>query len=127
MVLPYRLFLTPASLNLRSANVGFRSFQFFFTAHFSCFRPGLVASNNGLSEQQEIWLLENYFESGVTEPLIIGFKAMKSASLLRETMWSMVSEIHSELDFDYAAYTAENMHRFDTAYDNDKLSFKHHG
>ena len=30
---------------------------------------------------------------------------MKCASLLRETMWSMVQEIHSELDFDYPAYT----------------------
>jgi hypothetical protein len=29
---------------------------------------------------------------------------MKCASLLREAMWSMVSEIHSKLDFDYAAY-----------------------
>ena len=34
---------------------------------------------------------------------------MKCASLLRETMWSMVSEIHSTLDFDYVAYTAENL------------------
>ena len=38
---------------------------------------------------------------------------MTAASLLRETMWSMVSELHSTLDFDYAAYTAENLARFD--------------
>jgi len=30
---------------------------------------------------------------------------MKSASLLREAMWSMVAEHHSTLDFDYVAYT----------------------
>ena len=30
---------------------------------------------------------------------------MKCASLLREAMWSMVSEMHSEIDFDYVAYT----------------------
>ena len=36
-----------------------------------------------------------------------------AASLLREAMWSMVSELHSTLDFDYAAYTAENRARFD--------------
>ncbi len=41
---------------------------------------------------------------------------MKCASLLRETMWSMVSEIHSTLDFDYAGYTAENLARFEAAY-----------
>jgi hypothetical protein len=29
----------------------------------------------------------------------------------------MVSEIHSELDFDYAGYTAENLSRFVAAYD----------
>ncbi len=41
---------------------------------------------------------------------------MTAASLLRETMWSMVSEMHSKLDFDYAAYTAENRARFEKAY-----------
>ena len=41
---------------------------------------------------------------------------MKCASLLRESMWSMVSEIHSSLEFDYAAYTAENLARFEAAY-----------
>jgi hypothetical protein len=28
----------------------------------------------------------------------------------------MVSELHSTLDFDYAAYTAENLRRFEAAY-----------
>jgi hypothetical protein len=41
---------------------------------------------------------------------------MTAASLLRETVWSMVSEIHSQLDFDYATYTAENLARFERAY-----------
>jgi hypothetical protein len=43
---------------------------------------------------------------------------MTAASLLRETMWSMVSEIHSTVDFDYSAYTAENLRRFEAAYAN---------
>ena len=37
-------------------------------------------------------------------------------SLLRETLWSMVSELHSTIDFDYAAYTADNLARFLRAY-----------
>lgn len=41
---------------------------------------------------------------------------MKCASLLREAMWSMVSEIYSKLDFDYAAYTADYLDRFGRAY-----------
>jgi len=28
-------------------------------------------------------------------------------------MWSMVSEIHSSIDFDFVAYTTENLSRFD--------------
>ena len=42
---------------------------------------------------------------------------MKCASALREAMWSMVSEIHSEIDFDYVAYTAENLERFERAWE----------
>ena len=42
--------------------------------------------------------------------------AMTAASLLRETLWSMVSERHSAIDFDYAAYTAENRARFEAAW-----------
>ncbi len=80
------------------------------------FDLGGLASNNGLSEDQERWLLETYFETPLQEELWQRYQAMKCASLLRETMWSMVSEIHSELDFDYAAYTAENLARFEAAF-----------
>lgn len=80
------------------------------------FDLGGLASNNGLSAAQERWLLENYFETSLTDELESRYLAMKCASLLRETMWSMVSEIHSTLDFDYVAYTTENLQRFDTAF-----------
>jgi thiamine kinase-like enzyme len=79
------------------------------------FDLGGLASNNGLSPQQEEWLLANYFEKPVTDDLRRRYHAMKCASLLRESMWSMVQEIHSTLDFDYGAYTAENMARFERA------------
>ena len=81
------------------------------------FDLGGLASNNGLSEAQERWLLETYFETALTDALWHSYRAMKCASLMRETMWSMVSEIHSKLDFDYAAYTRENLARFEAAYD----------
>ncbi|MGO1118085.1 phosphotransferase [Rhodovibrionaceae bacterium A322] len=81
------------------------------------FDLGGLASNNGLSPTQEEWLLENYFEKTVTDELRQRYGAMKCASLLRETLWSMISEIHSELDFDFQAYTAENLTRYRSAYD----------
>ena len=79
------------------------------------FDLGGLASNNGLSPDQEDWMLESYFEAPVTDDLRHRYAAMKCASLLRETMWSMVSEITSDIDFDYAAYTAENLARFRAA------------
>ena len=82
------------------------------------FDLGGLASNNGLTEARERWLLETYFETALTDALWHSYRAMKCASLMRETMWSMVSELHSKLDFDYAAYTRENLTRFEAAYDS---------
>lgn len=80
------------------------------------FDLGGLASNNELSADQEAWMLETYFEAPVTEDLMRRYSAMKCASLLRETMWSMVSELTSDLDFDYAGYTAENLDAFRAAH-----------
>jgi thiamine kinase-like enzyme len=73
-----------------------------------------LAGNNGLSEAQERAMLEQYFESPPDRHWR-PYQAMKCVSLLREVLWSMTSEIHSELDFDYAAYTADYMGRLDAA------------
>ena len=72
-----------------------------------------LASNNSLSRNQEDWLLQHYFNAPISDQTRHGFEAMKCASLLRETLWSMVSEIHSQLDFDFVAYTRENLERFE--------------
>ncbi|MDE2789734.1 MAG: phosphotransferase [Paracoccaceae bacterium] len=81
------------------------------------FDIGGLASNNGLDSAQEIWLLENYFERPVQDSLLRRYHAMKCASLLRESLWSMVSEIHSSIDFDYRTYTEDNLRGFRSAYD----------
>jgi Predicted choline kinase involved in LPS biosynthesis len=72
-----------------------------------------LASNNGYAEGLEKELLEMYFENEVSDDLWKRYFAMKCASLLRESMWSMVSEIFSTLDFDYVQYTTENLERFE--------------
>lgn len=77
------------------------------------FDLGGLASNNEFDEAEEKWLLENYFEKPLQDELWQRYQAMKCASLLRETMWSMVSEIHSKLDFDFGSYTTENLQRFE--------------
>ena len=61
----------------------------------------------GLGAETSAGCSKRYFEKPLTPALWRSYRAMKCASLLRETMWSMVSEIHSEIDFDYPAYTAD--------------------
>ncbi len=80
------------------------------------FDLGGLASNSELSPEQAEQALSLYFGKPVDDRLRLRACAMTAASLLRETMWSMVSEIHSTVDFDYAAYTAENLRRFEAAY-----------
>jgi thiamine kinase-like enzyme len=80
------------------------------------FDLGGLASNNELSDAQQEWLLEAYFEAPPSAELRRRYAAMRCASLLREAMWSMVSELHLQVDFDYAAYTTENLARFERAY-----------
>lgn len=80
------------------------------------FDLGGLASNSELSPEQGEQALALYFGKPVDDQLRRRAAAMTAASLLRETMWSMVSEIHSTVDFDYAAYTAENLRRFEAAY-----------
>ncbi|MFT5657508.1 MAG: thiamine kinase-like enzyme [Gammaproteobacteria bacterium] len=80
------------------------------------FDLGGLASNNGLSERQEVWMLESYFEKPVNASLLHQYQAMKCASLLRETLWSMVSEIHSQIDFDFATYSQRNLDAFYSAF-----------
>ena len=61
-------------------------------------------------------MLEAYF-GRVEGDLWRRYRAMKAAAALREALWSMVSEIHSELDFDFAGYTARNLVTYAASYD----------
>ncbi len=85
---------------------------------FNCslFDLANLASNNQFSPAEEDQLLEDYFETPASDELRHKLSAMKCASLLRESMWSMVSEIHLDIDVDYVAYTTENLARFERAY-----------
>lgn len=80
------------------------------------FDLGGLAANNGLSEVQETRMLIRYY-GGLDADLMQRYRAMKAAAALREAMWSMVSELHSELEFDYAAYTAANLATYRAALD----------
>lgn len=75
-----------------------------------------LASNNELSDLQEREMLERYFNDAPDHATLGSYHAMKCASLLRETMWSMVSELNSRVDMDFADYTQKNLARFESVY-----------
>lgn len=79
------------------------------------FDLGGLAANNALTAADEGWILAAYYGRNPDAALWRAYRAMKAAAALREAMWSMVSEIHSDLDFDFAAYTATNLSTYRAA------------
>ncbi|MFT0861940.1 phosphotransferase [Ancylobacter sp. G4_0304] len=75
------------------------------------FDLGGLASNNDFDAAQRDEMLGLYYGRPPDDALRVRLQAMLVASLLRESLWSMVSEMHSVIDFDYRAYTAENLAR----------------
>ncbi|MCF1708851.1 choline kinase family protein [Tabrizicola sp. J26] len=69
------------------------------------FDLGGLAANNALSHAQEEAMLAQYFGKPADADLWRRYRAMKAAAALREAMWSMVQETHSDLPVDYLAYT----------------------
>ena len=82
-----------------------------------------LASNNEFSADQEQSMLQAYYQSNIEESRFASYHAMKCASLLRETLWSMVSELHSRVDMDFADYTQKNLARFESVYAEFKSRF----
>ena len=82
------------------------------------FDIGGLASNNDFKQDLEKEALKMYYEKSISNDFLLKYDSMKTASLLRETMWSMVSEITSKLDFDYGEYTQENLSKFNDAFDS---------
>ncbi|WP_237684071.1 phosphotransferase family protein [Pseudaminobacter soli (ex Zhang et al. 2022)] len=77
-----------------------------------------LSSNAGFSAEESEALLAAYFGRSPDEALQRSLAAMQCASLLREAMWSMVSELYLDAPgTDYVAYTHENLRRLETALD----------
>jgi thiamine kinase-like enzyme len=74
------------------------------------FDLGNLATNNGLDEQAELALLENYFGS-VTPRHRSRLALMKIMSDFREAMWAVVQQGISALEFDYVAYAGSHFER----------------
>lgn len=83
-----------------------------------------ATSNAGFSAEEAEDFLEAYF-GGAPDPAIRrSHSAMQCASLLREAMWSMVSELHlATPGVDYVGYTAQYLERLDRALDHFRTTY----
>lgn len=75
-----------------------------------------VATNSGMDGAAADELVAAYFGRRPDAALSRAFDAMQVASLLRETMWALVSDLHlAAPGVDYGAYAAENLSRLEAA------------
>ncbi|MGQ3213083.1 MAG: phosphotransferase [Shinella sp.] len=83
-----------------------------------------ATSNAGLSPEQADDFLAAYFGGAPDAALLHSHAAMQCASLLREAMWSMVSELHlTAPGADYVGYTSENLDRLDQALEHYRSTY----
>jgi thiamine kinase-like enzyme len=69
-----------------------------------------LSSNAGFDDQQSEALLALYFDARPDATLVQSLAAMQCASLLREALWSMVSELYlTAPGVNYAVYTQEQL------------------
>lgn len=73
-----------------------------------------LATNGDFGPAQEEALLDGYFEGKVSSDLRAAFEAMKAASVLREALWALVSDVHlKKPGVDYQAHAAAYFKRLD--------------
>jgi thiamine kinase-like enzyme len=77
-----------------------------------------LASNAGMTHDESEDLFRAYFGRPPDAALRRSYASMQCASLLREAMWSMVSEIHlAENGVNYVEYTEQNLEKLRAALD----------
>jgi thiamine kinase-like enzyme len=115
--------LVPANILDDGARLWLIDFEYagFSTAMFDL---AGAASNAGMTEQESEEFLATYFGGEPSIELLRSHAAMQCASLLREAMWSMVSELHlAAPGVDYLAYTDENLSRLTEALERYRLAY----
>jgi thiamine kinase-like enzyme len=75
-----------------------------------------LASNNEFAPEGEKLLLEAYLGAPPDADFRRRFDAMTCASLLREAMWGMASELQSPIAHDFAQYADDYLARFEWAW-----------
>jgi thiamine kinase-like enzyme len=83
-----------------------------------------LSSNSGMSDEEATHLLTIYFGNETSKETRQSHAAMQCASLLREAMWSMISELHLDAPgANYIAYTQDNLARLETALESYRTKY----
>ena len=83
-----------------------------------------LASNASFSPDESEALLALYFDGAPSEALRRSHAAMMCASLLREVLWAMASEVHMPVaGVDHGGYATENIARFEAALDRYRTQY----
>jgi thiamine kinase-like enzyme len=70
-----------------------------------------ASANAGFSDDQDRALLQAY-HGRVDEHDLAELQVFKAASLLRESLWSTVQTVASDIEFDYRQYAEENLRAY---------------
>ena len=68
-----------------------------------------LSKHGELNQDEENFILEQYYRVPITSKLKRQFQGMKCASLLKESLWSMIAEIQPPVDYDWRQYTKEKL------------------
>jgi thiamine kinase-like enzyme len=77
------------------------------------FDLGNLSINNGFEEDDDVRLLEAYWQQPCTDRRFAALRLMRAMSDVRESLWGVIQGSVSDLDFDFAAYAADHLRRLD--------------
>ena len=76
-----------------------------------------LSKNNEFSEDDNNFILEEYYGDSITSNSKHKFHMFKCVSLLNEVLWSMVAEISSTKVFDFVSYTDKALRKYEKQLD----------
>jgi thiamine kinase-like enzyme len=75
------------------------------------FDLGNAAANAGFTDEQDFALLESY-RGRIDDRELSILRIFKAVSLLRESLWSTIQTVASDIEFDYHKYGAQNLQAY---------------
>ncbi|QEC48056.1 phosphotransferase [Baekduia soli] len=85
------------------------------------FDLGNLSVNNGLDEDDDVRLLEAYWNRPCTPRRFAALRLMRAMSDVREGLWGVVQGAISDLDVDFGAYAEQHLGRLRTAVDDPRF------